>query len=106
MKATIANLPSDISKWSFWFATYHFATRKAAAFEFVTEKPELPKAGGAEFCGEVSSAEHGANISEVFFLHNILWRVCVVDTRENRILKIKARSVASLQDLIELVPIP
>jgi hypothetical protein len=106
MKATIANLPSELSEWDTWKIDYHFTTREAAAFTFATEKPVPPKMGGAEFRGVTLSGKHSANLLEVFFSHDMLWQINAVDTRKNGILKIAARSVASLQDLIELVPIP
>jgi hypothetical protein len=61
--------------------------------------------GGAEFSGEVPAENNHAKLNEVFFLHGIVWKIMVVDTRESGMLRIVAKSVASLQDLIELIPI-
>lgn len=98
MKATIANLPSELSEWDIWKIDCQINGLKS--------KPVPLRMGGAEFRGVISSEKHSANLFEVFFLHDVLWQINVVDLRKNGILKIAARSVASLQDLIELVPIP
>lgn len=96
MKATIANLPSELSEWDTWKIDYQINGSETVPL----------KMGGAEFRGVTLSGKHSANLLEVFFLHDMLWQVNAVDTRKNGILKIAARSIASLQDLIELVPIP
>ena len=113
MQATIASLPYDLREWHNWRYTREARECPATTRSGFTSTETVPfKMGGAEFSGEVLAENNHAKLNEVFFLHGIVWKIIeiynvqmVVDTRESGMLKIVAKSVASLQDLIELIPI-
>jgi hypothetical protein len=106
MQATIASLPYDLREWYNWRysrETYEYPATTRSGF---TSAEAMPfRTGGAEFSGEVPAENNHAKLNEVFFLHGIVWKIIVVDTRKSGMLRIVAKSVASLQDLIELIPI-
>ena len=102
MKPKLADLPPWPAGWG--SVTITRETRKVLSSTPYIRHELVPfKQGGAELCARVQVACDSVNLDELFFAHGILWRIIgFKDTPTD--LVIRGQSVASLSDLIELIP--
>jgi hypothetical protein len=102
MKPKLADLPPWPAGWG--DVTITRETKEVYSVTSCARHELVPfKQGGAELCARVQVACDSVNLDELFFAHGILWRIIYVGHTPTH-LEIRGQSVASLSDLIELIP--
>jgi hypothetical protein len=102
MKPKLADLPPWPERWG--DVTITRETKEVYSVTSCARHELVPfKQGGAELCARVQVACDSVDLDELFFAHGILWRITgFKDTPTG--LVILGKSVASLSDLIQLIP--
>jgi hypothetical protein len=106
MKKQIASLPPCSKGWS--DININYALREIPALnptcleEFIEHEAVPARQGGLTFAGK-TLPDYSVELDQMFFAYQVLWRITGYRTCP-AYLEIHAISVASLSDLLELLP--